>query len=109
MKDKELERQKFVEEYLDIELDIKDDPLTTWENNYTDRMVSPLILNRYFKFLRGANIGLLVLLITLMLIVFGMTIKFLFFQQYEMILFLDGTDLSCIYNPSTGVMVQNDK
>lgn len=107
--DKKQDYANFVKEAELLDMAKADDPLTTWENNLTDRMVSPIVLTRYFKFLRTTNIILFSLLIVLLVVVLALSVRFLFFHSYEKIIFSDGTDMSCLYDPKTGEMKQNDQ
>lgn len=86
-----------------------DDPDSTWGGRFNDRMIPPITLQRYYKFQRKVNGFLYIFFILLIIAMFGMTIKFLFFHEYQLLLFSDGTDFTCILNPSTGEMKQNVK
>lgn len=103
------EIEEFVEKYKEMELDPRSDPLTTWENNLTDRMLSPVVLNRYYSVLKLVNLILYIILMVLVLAVLSLSIKLIFFTDFEMFIFQDGTDFSCILNPKTGVVSQNAK
>lgn len=86
-----------------------DDPDSTWGGRFNDLMIPPITLQRYYKFQQKINRILFIFLILLMIAMFGMFIKFLFFHEYQFLLFSDGTDFTCIFNPSTGEMKQNVK
>lgn len=105
----EKEAKEFVAKYKNIDLDEHEDSLTTWEGNITDQMLSPLVMRRYCTFLRYWNVAQWLVLFICLLVLSGLLVKFLFFQGYEMYLFIDGTDLTCIMNPKTGVITQNGK
>lgn len=93
----------------EIDLNSIDDPDSTWGGRFNDRMIPPITLQRYYKFQRKCNRILFIFLILLMIAMFGMLVKFLFFHEYQILLFSDGTDFTCIFNPSTGEMKQNVK
>lgn len=91
------------------ELSYNDLMMTSWENNRNDHMVSGLVLGRYYKFLRYLNILLMAVMFLMVMGIVGLSIKFVFFHQHELFIFLDGTDISCVFNPRNGEMIQNDK
>lgn len=109
MKKDQFDYRDFVEKNIDLELNIEDDPMTTWANNLNDRMLNPVVLNRYHNVLRRINIILLSVLLILIIVAAVMITRFLFFHPHEMYIFNDGTDITCLYDPSSGEMKQNDK
>lgn len=109
MKKNQFDYRDFVKKNIDLQVNIDDDPMTTWANNLNDRMISPVVLNRYQKVLRKINIFLLSLLLILIIVAAAMIIRFLFFHPHEIYIFNDGTDITCLYDPNSGEMKQNDK
>lgn len=101
--------KKFVEKYKGLEVNPKSDPLTTWENNLTDLMIPPRVLNRYCNLLSSLNKVLLCLVAVSLLVLVGLIVNFVFFTDLEMFIFIDGTDLSCVLDPQIGVITQNDQ
>lgn len=107
--DNENKYQDFIDKYRDVDLEDCNEEYANWENRTSTHSVSPLMLRRYEKFLSTINKGLLVLLIVSMIAVLLLSVKFLLFTEFEIIVFSDGTDVTCIFNPLTGEMKQNDK
>lgn len=107
--DNENKYQDFVDKYRDIDLKDCKEEYTNWENRTSTHSVSTITLRRYYKLLSNVNKGLLAALIVSVIAVILLSAKFLLFTEFEMIVFSDGTDVTCIFNPSTGEMKQNDK
>lgn len=99
----------YIQQNINAESNNNDALMSTWANNKNDRMISPVVLYRYQKILSKINILLLGVQLILLSIVFFLIIRFLFFHPQEMLIFDDGTDITCLYNPSSGEMKQNDK
>lgn len=90
------------------DLEHEKNPYSTWENRRSDVLLPPSTLERYYKLLRSINILLIcVFLISFSALIF-IVARFIFFQDYEVFLFVDGTELSCILNPKTGEISQNE-
>lgn len=107
--DNENKYQDFIDKYRDIDLEDCNEQYTNWENQTSAHSVSPITLRRYLVFLSVINKGLLALLVISMIAVILLSVKFLIFTEFELIVFSDGTDITCIFNPLTGEMKQNDK
>lgn len=107
--DNEKNIQDFIEKYRDIDLDECNEPYTNWENRTSAYSVPPIMLRRYNKFLSKINIGLLVLIGIALIAILVLSVKLLLFTEFEVLVFSDGTDVTCIFNPLTGEMKQNDK
>lgn len=103
-----LKYKKFIKDNIDLEININDDPMSTWENNLNDRMLSPRVLNKYSVVLTKLNIILFSILLILIIVVATMIFWFFNFHPQEMIIFNDGTDITCLYDPKTEEMKQND-
>ena len=43
MKNNSINSEDFVRKNINLEINIEDDPMSTWENNLNDRMLSPKI------------------------------------------------------------------
>lgn len=99
---------EFIQENINLEININDDPMSTWENNLNDRMLSPKILNLYQKFLSILNAVLFSLLVLLIITAAVIIFWFFNFHPQEKIIFNDGTDITCLYDPKTEEMKQND-
>lgn len=107
--DNENKYQDFIDKYRDIDLEDCNEQYTNWENQTSTYSVSPITLRRYLVFLSFINKGLLALLIISIIAVVLLSVKFLIFTEFELMVFSDGTDITCIFNPLTGEMKQNDK
>lgn len=108
MKNNSINSEDFVRKNINLEINIEDDPMSTWENNLNDRMLSPKILNRYLRFLIPLNMFLFSFLLLLIIISLVMIVWFCIFHPQEKIIFNDGTDITCLYDPKTEEMKQND-
>jgi len=103
-----LDYEKFVQENIHLEVSIDDDLMSTWENNLNDRMLSPRDLKKYQSFLSLLNTCLFSIFLFLIVVATSMIIWFFSFHPQEKIIFNDGTDITCLYDPKTEEMKQND-
>lgn len=99
----------FKKETTNFDQNVNGDPDSKWGGNFNTRMIPPKTLVRYYKFSRKINGFLFIFLFLLIIAIFGMAIKLFFFTDFEYLQFNDGTDYTCILNPSTGEMKQNVK
>lgn len=109
MDSEDLKQKAFVEKYSSIDLDEVVDVHTSWEGRASTYGISPRALKRYYTFLNTTKWILLVIFLILTLVMVGLGFNFLLFTEHEIFVFDDGTDVSCIFNPSTGELKQNGK
>lgn len=103
------EREDFVQQYLDLDLSDVEPSRTDWEGRASTHSVSPLALKRYLRFLEILKYILMVIFALAIAVVVGLSFKFLLLTKFEIIVFDDGTNVTCILDPSTGDIKQNDK
>ncbi len=103
------DREDFISRHLDLDLSEVGEARTDWEGRASAYSVSPLSLKKYLKFLENLKYILMIIFALLITAIVALSFKFLLFTKFEMIVFDDGTDVTCILDPSTGEIKQNDK
>lgn len=98
----------FVDKYIDYDLNEIETTQTDWEGKASAHSVSPLATKKYLRFLRVLKYILMSIFALIIIGIVGLSFKFLLFTKFEMFVFDDGTDVMCIYDPSTGEIKQND-
>lgn len=83
--------------------------MTSWGGNINGDMIPPRMLRGYESKLKKINFALFLVLIFFVITIIIMAVKLVFFTQFEIEIFDDGTDMICIYNPETGEIKQNGK
>ncbi|HGF9504635.1 TPA: hypothetical protein ACJEU7_001840 [Acinetobacter baumannii] len=104
VENEKFDREAFVDEFLDSEYEDPNDPDTPWGKRLTERQIQPRVLKRYDNFLKYLAILLISVALLLTSGLSFLTYKFLFSTSFEILVFNDGTDLICIYDPDSGKM-----
>lgn len=97
----------FFEKYSDYDLETDTSVQTDWEGRSSTYSSSNKALTRYLAFLTKLKYVLMCIFALIILTVAGLSFKFLLFTKFEVIVFDDGTDVMCIYDPQSGEMKQN--
>lgn len=101
--------KQFMDENSDRDVPLSLNPMSTWGSNFNIDMLPRNVMTRYVNMLKKVKFWLFLILIFILLIIVGMTIKFIFFTEYENYIFDDGTEMVCVFNPENGEMKQNGK
>lgn len=102
-------KEDFISTYKDIELPDDLDAGSTWEGRTPESAIPNLVQKRYLAFRKKLNLVLIGVVSILLLAVVVMTYTLVFNTNYNIYIFSDGTDTTCILDPKTGVIKQNDK
>lgn len=90
------------------EMRLHDPKETTWGKSLSYSDLDPIVKQRYTSFLDRLGSGLCWLgLFNVILFICGLCVFLFFKNEYEVIIFDDGTEAVCVLEPKTGELKQH--